>query len=313
METLAQWFGPLHPPMTHFPIVCSILAVLAYGIGAWKKADWLLKAASTLWVLTFLSAVASMVLGHLFAHHLGMTVDWPLVPPPEILKGQLRFHALLGTAATLLSIGTLWGAWRMLQWKPWPFVLQLGLGIIVAALFGVTGHEGGEMVYGPEEESPAASVASSAPSTGDLFSLIQDYRQTMVKMNDRPWNSRTHGHRWVNTYVSKEAVDAYKNSGDLPEGAWVVKESFENDNGKASQVPGPLYVMHKGKLSDSPQTGGWQYALRWDKPVPDNPEHIQMPVTWLPGDNQLNSCVQCHNHFKTADYLGGVPADGMNP
>ncbi|SRR5579871_2418651 len=314
METLAQWFGPLHPPMTHFPIVCSILAVLAFGVGTWKKADWLLKSASALWILTFLTALASLVLGHLFAHRLGMTVGWPLIPPPESMKGQLRFHALLGTAATLLSIATLLGAWRLRRWKPWPPALQLGLGLAVAALFGVTGHEGGEMVYGLDEETPVASApVTSATSSGDLFSLIQDYRQTMVKMNDRPWNSRTHGHRWVNTYVSKDAVDAYKNSGDLPEGAWVVKESFQDDNGKASQTPGPLYVMHKGKLSDSPQTGGWQYALKWDHPVAGNPEHIQMPVTWLPGDGQLNSCMQCHNHFKPADYMGGVPADGMNP
>jgi len=317
METLAQWFGPLHPPITHFPIVCSILAVLAFGAGTWKRADWLLKSAAALWVLTFLTAVASALLGHLFAHHLGMTTDWSLLPPPQAMKGALRFHALLGSAATLLAVGTLFGALRLFKRKPWPFTLQLGLGLAVAVLFGVTGHEGGEMVYGSDEESPAASSPSSiisfGPSDGDLFSLVQDYRQTMVKMNDHPWNSRTHGHRWVNTYVSKDAADAYKNSGDLPEGAWVVKESFENDNGKASRTPGPLYVMHKGKLADSPQTGGWQYAMRWDNPVAGNPEKIQMPVTWLPGDEHLNSCVQCHNHFKSADYLGGVPAEGMNP
>ncbi len=311
METLAHWLGPLHPPMTHFPIVCSILAVLAFGLGSWKKAPWLLKSAGALWVLTFLSAIASVLLGHLFAHHLGMTLDWSILPPPQAMKGQLRFHAILGSLATIFSIATLVGALQQVKGKSWPTALQLVLGLAVAVLFGVTGHEGGEMVYGPDEEATSVSAASTAP--GDLFSLIQDYRQTMAKMNARPWNSRTHGHRWVNTYVSKEAVTAYKNSDDIPEGAWVVKESFEDRGGKASETPGPLYVMHKGKVSDSPETGGWQYALRWDKPVPGNPENIQMPVTWLPGDGHLNSCVRCHNHFKASDYLGGVPSDAMNP
>lgn len=313
METLAHWFGPLHPPMTHFPIVCSILAVLAYGVGSVKKIDWLLKSAAALWVLTFLSAVASLLLGHLFAFHLGMITNWSLLPPPEAVKGHLRFHAILGSLATLLSLLTLAGALRLIKGKAWPFVSMLALGIITAALFGIAGHEGGEMVYGSEDENPPASSTTAAtPSEGDWFSLIQDYRHAMIKMNDRMWNSRTHGHRWVNTYVSKDAADAYKNSGELPEGAWVVKESFENANGKASQTPGPLYVMHKGKLSDAPQTGGWQYAMRWDKPVPRNPEGLQMPVTWLPGDDHLNSCVRCHDHFKSADYLGGVPAEGLN-
>jgi uncharacterized membrane protein len=315
METLAHWLGPLHPPMTHFPIVCSILAVLAFGLGSWKKAPWLLKSAQALWLLTFLSAVASILLGHLFAHHLGMTLDWSVLPPPQAMKGQLRFHAILGTLATVLSIATLIGALQQVKGKAWPPVLQLVLGLVLAALFGVTGHEGGEMVYGPEE-SPSVSSGStplSPPLNGDLFSLIQDYRQTMVKINARMWNSRTHGHRWVNTYVSKEAVTAYKNSDEMPEGALVVKESFENGGGKPSQTPGPLYVMRKGKVSDSPQTGGWQFALRWDHPVPGNPENIQMPVTWLSGDGHLNSCVRCHNHFKASDNLGGVPPDAMNP
>ena len=132
-------------------------------------------------------------------------------------------------------------------------------------------------------------------------------------MNSREWNSRTHGHRWVNTYVSKEAVKAYQNSDPMPGGAWVVKESFEDAGGKPSAVPGPLYVMRKGKASDSPSTGGWQFALQWDKPVAGNPEGIQGPVRWLPGDPHLSTCLKCHSHFRAADFLGGVPEGFTNP
>lgn len=315
METLAHWLGPLHPPATHFPIVCSILAALAFAIGGRKKEEWLLKSASALWILTFLSAVASLVFGHLFAFHLGLITDGAAFPPPpEALKGQLRFHALLGIAATLLSILTFIGACRLISGRAWPFSIQLVSGIALAVLFAVTGHEGGEMVYGSDENPKAASpsIASTA-ADGGLFTQIGDYRRSLFQMNARSWNSRTHGHRWVNTFVSKEAVSAYKNSNPLPEGTWVVKESFEDEGGKASQTPGPLYVMHKGKVSDSPETGGWQYALRWDKPVTGNPEDIQGPVTWLPGDPNLSSCIRCHNHFKDDDYMGGVPSDAANP
>ncbi len=319
MEWLSHLLGPLHPPVTHFPIVCSILAVLAFGIGSFKKAGWLLRSAGALWLLSFISALASVLLGHLFAHHLGMTTDWALLPPEEAMKGHLRFHALIGSLGLVFSLVTLPAAWRLLRDDSVSLWFPLLAGLVVAVLFGVTGHEGGEMTYGEEElpssvETPVTSVAESASvASGGLFELLGDYRKNLVKMNSKTWNSRTHGHRWVNTYVSKEAVAAYKNSDTIPEGAWVVKESFEDVNNQPSQTPGPLYVMRKGKLSDFPRTAGWQYALSWPNPVPGNPEKIQGPVTWLPGDPHLNSCVKCHSHFKTVDYVGGVPEEFANP
>jgi hypothetical protein len=126
-------------------------------------------------------------------------------------------------------------------------------------------------------------------------------------MNARVWNSRTHGHRWVNVFVSPSASEAYKNGTPLPVGTLIVKESFENSQGRPSAVSGPLYVMEKGETPRSPETGGWRYALKWENPAPGNPERIQAPVTWLPGDAGLSSCVRCHNHFKANDYMGGIP------
>jgi uncharacterized membrane protein len=314
METLADWFGPLHPPMTHFPIVCSILAVAALAAGWVKKTDWLLKSAGALWVLAFFTAVPSVLLGHLFAHQLGMYAAWSPIPPETVLKGRLRFHAILGTLGLAASLLTLPGAWRLLRPKPSPSVLPLLLGAAAALLFGLAGHEGGEMVYGAEKAAPAASTLRNL-DIQKLLDQVVDYRRKFVKMNSRMWNSRTHGRRWVNTYVSREAVEAYKDSDPLPEGSVVVKESFQDGGGKPSTVEGPLYVMVKGGApAGTPgASNGWLYALRWDRPVPGNPERIQGPVTWLPGDPHLNSCVKCHDHFKGQDYLGGVPDEVANP
>jgi uncharacterized membrane protein len=156
MDFLAENIGWLHPPATHFPIVCSILAILAFAVGHWMKKDWLLKSASALWILTFLTGVPSVVLGHLFAHHLGLTTQWSWLPPESALKGQLRFHALLGSLGLIVSAATLWGAVRLAQGKPGPFRLQLILGLATAVLFGAAGHEGGEMVYGSDEDTPSS-------------------------------------------------------------------------------------------------------------------------------------------------------------
>ena len=312
METLVNLFGPLHPPATHFPIVCSILAVAAWGWAMAKNEDWARKAAGVLWILTFLTAIPSVLLGHLFAHNLGMYSGWTFLPPDSVLKGQLRFHAILGTLGLLLSILTFWGAWRSLKGLTFPPKLQLVLGLILTLLFGSAGHEGGEMTYG-EEKGPASASTTASTGNADLLSLLKDYQKNMTKMNTKPWNSRTHGHRWVNTYVSKGAKEAYRNSDVLPLGSLVVKESFQDKDGKPSDVPGPLYMMLKGKAEDSPWTGGWKYAMTWEKPVAGNPEGLQSPVTWLPGDPNLNSCTKCHGHFKSADYLGGVPDEVLAP
>jgi hypothetical protein len=242
-----------------------------------------------------------------------MVAEWGILPPETTMKGHLRDHALLGTVSILLSFLGVWASLSIFRGKPWPLVYQIFLGFALAVLFGVTGHEGGEMVYEPEENPPVTASPSSAPPSASPLALAQNYRQGLVKMNAKTWNSRTHGHRWVNTFVSKNAVEAYKNSQLLPVGSLVVKESFENVDGKPSETPGPLYVMWKGKFSDSPSTSGWQYALQWDKPVPGNREGIQGPVKWLPRDQNLNSCVRCHNHFKSADDLGGIPDGFENP
>jgi len=329
VEILIHLLGPLHPPIVHFAVACPLLALFALGAQKVFQKQWLGLTAAALWGFAFLAALAAGATGHLFSLSLGMESEFSIIPSGSIAQGRLQEHVLLGSASLLFSLLTLWAAVRTFQERPLPWKVQILVALISAALVGLTGHEGGEMVYGsepasapvsavsPPEEStgkkiektnpaPSAEVPPPSPS-GDLLSQTQNYRTHLVKMNSRPWNSRTHGHRWVNTYVSKEAVEAYEKSDPLPEGTQVVKESFENAGGKASGQSGPLYVMVKNSSAATRSTGGWQYALVWEKPVPHNPENIQEAVRWLPGDPHLNSCVKCHNHFKLGDYMGGIP------
>ncbi|HEY5040119.1 MAG TPA: cytochrome P460 family protein, partial [bacterium] len=266
---------------------------------------WLFEATAWLWILTFLSSLAAGITGHLFSMHLGLEPNFTLIPPETVLKGVLQEHVLWAGGAILVSAVALVAAIKTLRQKPWSQGIQLVLGFSLAVLFGITGHEGGQMVFGASE-TPMVFTFNSSSSTS-LLDQVAHYQRDFVKMNSRMWNSRTHGHRWVNTYVSKDAVLAYKNSNPTPEGALVVKESFENKEGQPSAVYGPLYVMAKGKVSDSAEIGGWQFALIWDHPASGNPENITHPVKWLPGDAHLASCVKCHNHFKATDYVGGIP------
>jgi uncharacterized membrane protein len=305
LESFLNEAAMLHPPLVHFAVACPFLALLALAGEVFFKKAWLSHTAAFLWAMGFLSTLASLATGPFLALHLGLLNAWTLWPPQTAAHGALREHALWGLISGALSLLTLPALLAQTCERPWPLNLRLALGALLAASFLLAGHEGGEMVYGSEGPLPAFSAP--AASANGFLSSLGDYRQSLVKMNKKEWVSRTHGKRWVNTYVSKEAASAYQKGDPLPEGAIVVKESFENKDGGPSTVLGPLYGMKKGSPAHSPQTGGWQYALTWGNPVPGNPEGISLPVTWLPGDSHLNSCAKCHSHFKETDFMGGIP------
>jgi uncharacterized membrane protein len=313
MQNWIHWLGPLHPAVIHFPIVCPILALLALAVDWYRPKSWLSQAAAVLWVVTFITAIIALFSGHGLSLQLGIVPEWSWVPSASALHGQLRDHAILGSLSLIFSFITFIAAWKIFRDRSWPIAINLVLGLILTVCFSATGYKGGEMVYG-FNSSPSSSLSSSdAASPADLLNSLGNFHETLVKMNVRPWNSRTHGHRWVNTYVSKEAVEDYKNSDPLPVGSLVIKESFEDENNQPSSTPGPLYVMEKGALTDSPRTKGWLYALRWDHPVSNNPEKIKDAVQWLPGDAHLNSCFKCHSHFKDEDFMGGIPEGFEKP
>src|ERR1039458_4721799 len=86
LETLIHLLGPLHPPLVHFAVACPILAFLALlGQRFWKK-TWLSYSAGALWMIGFLSALASIVTGHLFSLYLGMARDWAILTPETVMK-----------------------------------------------------------------------------------------------------------------------------------------------------------------------------------------------------------------------------------
>lgn len=224
------------------------------------------------------------------------------------MKGLLREHVILAMTGTLLSFLTLASAVQIFRGKAWPVVTQILFGTATVLAFGVAGHIGGKMVYG---EGSTDAPAQASAYGGDPFDKVGNFQTDLVLMNNRPFFSKAHGGRWVNTYVSKEAVKAYQNSDPLPEGTVLFKTSMEDAGGRPSNVPGPMWLKIKGKVSEAPASGGWLFALKWDHPVAGNPETISGPVTWLPSDPHLSSCIQCHSHFKAVDYVGGIP-DGYD-
>jgi uncharacterized membrane protein len=153
MENLIHWLGPLHPVFIHFPIVCSILALFALlGRSLWPKHEWD-QAAAFLWLLTFFFGLLSFFSGHALALQFGILSQWTWVPPESALHGQLQEHVLWGSFALLFALAVLAAAWKIFREESWPHWLNLSLALVLAVAFGVTGHEGGEMVYGFDHET----------------------------------------------------------------------------------------------------------------------------------------------------------------
>ena len=141
--------GYFHPAMVHFPIALYIVAggcaFLSYFLGP--------RCQSTAFQCVYLAAVASIVtvfMGWSFAEAQGYPA-WDKPLPLNATQSQLNlfYHRWLGTLTSLLGVVCVLVALMARRYKSdklnhvWRFG-AMGL----AALVGLVGHQGGEMVYG---------------------------------------------------------------------------------------------------------------------------------------------------------------------
>jgi hypothetical protein len=133
-----------------------------------------------------------------------------------------------------------------------------------------------------------------------------DY-QSWTKLNKTPVKSKTHGNRWVDTYVNTEGVEAFKNDdADIPMGAVIVKTSFESAaDGSATDVPGPIFVMARVDNDGEP---GWWYGLHWES-VPDKWQKAMggAQAYWRTPSKKVDYCSDCHDNYPRE--IGGIPKD----
>jgi len=139
MEVLGQF----HPQIVHTPIALLIFSALFALLGRLFDRDWLRKAAMVMLVIGALGSFAAMRSG-VYAHRVPEHEQG--VPEEEIdghaAKGLLTFRLAF---ASLLAYGI---ATRLKAGaKNAVAVVGLALQIGAAVAVGITGHEGGELVY----------------------------------------------------------------------------------------------------------------------------------------------------------------------
>ena len=136
----------------------------------------------------------------------------------------------------------------------------------------------------------------------DVGTDWKSYKQ----MNTSPVMSKTHGGRFVDTWVNEVGAAAYlADEGDIPVGTVIVKTSWEKEGGKPSTTPGPIFVMKKMEAGYAPDHGDWFYAIHWEKPVGEQGAKLGGPIYWRGNSAKVGYCWNCHDNYDRE--LGGVP------
>ena len=94
------------------------------------------------------------------------------------------------------------------------------------------------------------------------IAAVADY-QKWVNLALAPYQSATHGSRYVNNYVNATGAAAYaryEKVGKMPVGAVLAKDSFVvNPDGRVAI--GPLFIMEKLAAGTNADTHDWRYAM----------------------------------------------------
>ncbi len=156
-----------------------------------------------------------------------------------------------------------------------------------------------------KKEEPKTEPAADPAATYAALEVGADYK-TWDKLNKTSVKSKTHGGRFVDTYVNKVGVKAYKDGdADIPVGTIVVKTSWETKDDKPTDVAGPIFIMER-RAGKGGGDASWWYGLHWEK-VPEGWQSAigGSQAYWRTPSEKVGYCSECHDNFPRE--LGGIP------
>ncbi len=106
--------------------------------------------------------------------------------------------------------------------------------------------------------------------------------------NSSPYQSATHGNRYVNNYANPIARDYGRPriTEQMPKGSILAKDSFSVT--EAGEVfPGPLFLMEKMDKGFNPDSRDWRYSMIM-------PDGSYFGVTGGDSADRVAFCVTCH-------------------
>jgi hypothetical protein len=205
------------------------------------------------------------------------------------------------------------------------------LAIPVAAVVGAAMFVSGAFLMAEAQQSDEPAVDFAHPtrhfrvpnparlSDADALSIYDRIRDDMAaayrlsrdpvasqfhrwrRYNRAPYLSATHGNRYINNYANAEARSyGEKNSGPMPAGAVMAKDSFTVTR-QGDVFTGPLFVMEKMPPGFSAETRDWRYTMIM-------PDGSLFGTTDGAGSERVEFCATCHaTAGAAADDLFFVP------
>ncbi len=176
--------------------------------------------------------------------------------------------------------------------------LALALGLAWSVVLLLAGASGFELAHGTPRRGPAAPMVTVAvpvlppPAAVDPeaarpvraldFAALEPIQAEVVK-------STAHGGRWIRTWSSPAAAQAYRAGEPLPAGALVVVSSVEDRWGRPGTDPGPLYVLEM-------KAAGPALAFYWPRIPMDRRREFggESQAYWREGHPGLEACRSCH-------------------
>jgi hypothetical protein len=143
------------------------------------------------------------------------------------------------------------------------------------------------------ELTPAEALAAYDCLLEDLakayrksgLAIARDY-QGWGLYSASPYQSATHGSRYVHNYANEPAYGRFEEAGVMPAGAVAAKDSF-TVSAKGQVEVGPLFIMEKMASGFSPETNDWRYTMV----MPDGAIFGQ---TKGKASDQMQFCADCH-------------------
>ena len=139
-----------------------------------------------------------------------------------------------------------------------------------------------------------AGYAKSGNPTAAAYTSWRRY-------NTSPYQSATHGGRYVNNYSNNNAYGGYENAGTMAAGTVLAKDSFAV-NKKGQVMVGPLFLMTKMEAGFNAGSGDWQYQMVM-------PNGTVFGTTNGTGSAKVQFCADCHNAVGEQDALWFLPEE----
>lgn len=160
-ERLWRFYGYFHPALVHFPIALLVVGAVAVpaSLVFGRSADRF--AAVCLWLGT-LGAIAAAAAGWSFAELKGYQL--PFTPLDQFKDSTFFWHRWLGVSIAFLGAVLSYFALAGLREgaRTSRIIWRVGL-LGLAALVGVVGHQGGELVYGEKMFDEAFELLIPVP------------------------------------------------------------------------------------------------------------------------------------------------------